>query len=95
MTIFDSFAVIFKLEGGPSSSEGRLLVSYNGQWGSVCISKLETHDASVFCQLMGFKLVSFIYLRYSLFSLLWNGLVMAEKCLGSSTVQPTQRYRFG
>jgi deleted-in-malignant-brain-tumors protein 1 len=39
---------------GPSNGEGRLEISYNGVWGTVCSDFFEDVDASVACNMLGY-----------------------------------------
>jgi len=40
---------------GPSSSQGRLEVYYNGIWGTVCDDRFSNVDASVACRSLGYR----------------------------------------
>lgn len=41
------------MEGGRSSSEGRLEVFYRGEWGTVCDDDFGLKEAQVFCNSFG------------------------------------------
>ena len=49
-----SCLVAVRLAGGPSPQEGRLEVSYNGSWGSVCNDGFRDADAGVVCYMLGY-----------------------------------------
>ena len=43
-----------RLRGGRNSSEGRVEIFYNGQWGTVCDHQWDIHDATVVCNSLGY-----------------------------------------
>jgi len=43
-----------RLVGGKTPREGRLEVSYNGLWGTVCDDDFGRNDASVICDMLGY-----------------------------------------
>jgi len=43
-----------RLVGGDTANEGRLEVSYNGGWGTVCDDDFGNNDASVICGMLGY-----------------------------------------
>ena len=43
-----------RLMGGRNSSEGRVEIRYDGQWGTVCDKQWDINDATVVCNSLGF-----------------------------------------
>jgi len=46
-----------RLAGSQLTSEGRLEVYYNSQWGTVCDDYFDDKDATVFCRSLGFDII--------------------------------------
>ena len=44
-----------RLVGGANSSEGRVEVCFDQQWGTVCESRFEDVDAGVVCRQLGYS----------------------------------------
>ena len=57
--LFLFFADVTEIEvhlvGGKSSSEGRVEILYNGEWGTVCDDMIHQADIDVMCRMMGFS----------------------------------------
>lgn len=47
-----SEGVQLRLMGGADSSEGRVEVFHDGQWGTVCDSGWDNNDATVICRML-------------------------------------------
>jgi len=43
-----------RLGGGATAREGRLELSYNGIWGTVCDDKFDDINAAVVCHVLGY-----------------------------------------
>ena len=43
-----------RLTGGASQREGRLEISFRGQWGGICLYRWDVHEADVVCRQLGF-----------------------------------------
>jgi len=43
-----------RLVGGDTARRGRLEISYNGDWGTVCDDSFDNRDASVACFMLGY-----------------------------------------
>ena len=50
--------VIVRLVGGPSRHFGRVVVSLNGEDGTICNRNFTLKDARVVCNMMGYKYVN-------------------------------------
>ena len=57
--MFSLFADVTDIEvhlvGGKSSSEGRVEILYNGEWGTVCDDGIHQADIDIMCRMMGFS----------------------------------------
>ena len=51
--VADVAANQLRLVGGPTNSEGRVEINYNGEWGSVCQDGFDTYAAQTACQQLG------------------------------------------
>ena len=49
--------MVVRLVEGPSDREGRLEVSLQGVWGTVCDDGFSYNEAHVFCTLLGYRWV--------------------------------------
>ena len=43
-----------RISGGTKSTEGRVEVCVNGEWGTVCNTGWSFHDAAVVCRQLGY-----------------------------------------
>ena len=48
-------SVTVKLVGGMTRTQGRVLVNYNGIYGSICDDSWDDRDAMVVCRMLGFS----------------------------------------
>ena len=44
-----------RLVGGKVSSEGRVEILYNGQWGTICDDSTDQVDIDIMCRMMGYS----------------------------------------
>ena len=51
----DVTGIEVQLVGGKSSSEGRVEILFNGEWGTVCDDKIHQADVDVMCGMMGYS----------------------------------------
>ncbi|XP_041374983.1 LOW QUALITY PROTEIN: deleted in malignant brain tumors 1 protein-like [Gigantopelta aegis] len=51
---FDTTGFFYRLKDGSSSKRGRVEVSVDGSWGTVCGQDFDDAEASVFCKTLGF-----------------------------------------
>ena len=47
--------VELRLAGGSSNSEGRIEISYNDEWGTICDDEWTDYNARVVCRQLGFR----------------------------------------
>ena len=55
------FSGMIRLQGGTFSSQGRVEIYCNGQWGTMCNAGFDSNDATTLCRQLGYD----TYSRYN------------------------------
>ena len=80
-----------RLVDGSSNSEGRIEISYNGEWGTICDDGWTDYNARVVCRQLGFKATLGSTLRFGP----GNGTIWLDNvaCTGNETTILKCRHR--